>query len=120
MKRIYHPFNLWEDHKAGFYNNCSGDIKKQNLQKVVEFFNDSNLTYQFMDKVMNEWKFSVEHNMTNESMNRVAYLGQSAVCLCYGVPSTVTMEAWSLLDKQTQDTANSIANTILKKYGLRE
>lgn len=119
-ERIYHPFNLWEDHKHGFYDNCSGEVKKEKLQKVVDFFNDPNKTYEFMERVLVEWKYSVEHNLTNNSMNKIAYLGQSAVCLCYSVPSTVTMEGWSLLSKDTQTTANSIAITLLKKYGYGE
>ena len=116
MKRIYHPYWLWEDYKAGFYNNCSGSIKKDFLSKVVLFFNDENLTREFMYKVVDEWENSCEHNFTNESMNKIAYLGQSAVCLWNGIPNTVTMEAWSLLSKDVQIRSNNIATEVIEYW----
>ena len=39
MKRIYHPYWLWEDHKAGFYENCSGENKELLILKGIEMFN---------------------------------------------------------------------------------
>jgi hypothetical protein len=38
MERIYHRYELWEDHKAGFYNNVSGEIKKIYIDKCIEMF----------------------------------------------------------------------------------
>lgn len=69
-----------------------------------------------MTRVCSEWVFSCEHNLTNSSMNKIAYIGQAACCLYAGVPSTITMEAWSLLDKSVQDKANEIAERVLKKW----
>ena len=72
MDKIYHHYTLWEDWKAGFYNNMSGD----------------------------------------------AYLGQAACCIYGSVPSTITMEAWSLLDNKTKERSNNIALNIIKKWKL--
>lgn len=47
--RIYHPYNRWEDFKAGFYDNCTGEAKKEKIQKVLEMFNSAKLTRKFMD-----------------------------------------------------------------------
>lgn len=116
MKRIYHPYNLWEDYKAGFYDNVSGESKKQMIEKVVELFCDENLTKENMERVISEWKYSCEHNLTNESLNIIAYIGQGACCLYAGVPSTVTMEAWSKVPQEFQKKADSIAEKTLKKW----
>ena len=116
LNRIYHPWNLWEDYKEGFYNNCSGKEKVNYMEKVLEMFNSEKLTKKYMNRVINEWKYSCEHNLTNESINKIAYIGQSAACLYAGVPNTVTMEAWSLLNIDTQERANKIAQECLNNW----
>lgn len=114
--RIYHPYTLWEDYKAGFYDNVSGETKKQMIDTVVDFFCNPILTRNFMMKVVKEWKYSCEHNLTNESMNKVAYIGQSACCIYAGIPSTITMEAWSKVPKENQLQADEIALDVIEYW----
>lgn len=114
MERIYHPYWLWEDFKSGFYDNISGEKKKELSLKVIEMFNNPKTTKEFMLKVVNEWKFSCEHNLTNESMNKIAYLGQGACCLYAGIPNSITMESWSLLTKEVQKESDRIAKEVLE------
>lgn len=113
MKRIYHPYWLWEDHKAGFYENCSGENKELLILKGIEMFNCEIKTTENMLRVINEWQYSCEHNLTNESLNKIAYIGQSACCLYSNIPNKVTMEIWNKLEKNIQDRSNKIANDIL-------
>lgn len=114
--RIYHPYNLWEDYKAGFYDNVSGDLKKEMINKVIEFFSNPNLTRSLMMEVVKNWKYSCEHNLTNESMNKIAYIGQAACCIYAGIPSTITMEAWSKVPKEHQLQADKIALDVLNYW----
>ena len=116
IKRIYHPYWLWEDYKAGFYDNVSGVEKKKHIDKVLEMFNSKTLTEKWMLYVVENWRYSCEHNFTNESMNKVAYLGQSACCAFSGIPNTVTMEAWSLLSDEVKERSNKIANKCIDKW----
>lgn len=120
MERIYHPYDKWEDFKLGFYDNCSGEIKKSKIESVQMLFNSEKLTHEYMSKVINEWKYSCEHNLSNPSMNKIAYIGQGACCIYDSVPSTITMEAWNTLSKDIQDRSNKIAeiylNEFLKRY----
>jgi len=116
MKRIYHPYWLWEDYKAGFYDNLSGGEKQNKVDKVVEMFNSKELTETYMDRVITEWRYSCEHNLTNESMNKIAYIGQAACCLYAKVPYQITMNAWNKLDLIIRNQADSIANITIKKW----
>lgn len=116
MNRIYHSWDKWEDHKHGFYDNISGKNKQEMINKVVQIFSDSELTEMLMRKVLNEWKYSCEHNLTNLSMNRIAYLGQSACCILAGIPSTITMEAWSLVPEEKRNEADKIADKLIKEW----
>jgi hypothetical protein len=115
-KQVYHPYNLWEDHKHGFYDNISGRSKTEMIHKVVELFSNPTETNLYMNRVIKEWKFSCEHNFTNPSINKVAYLGQAACSLYAGVPSTVTMEAWHEVPQNYRDTADQIANDCIDKW----
>jgi len=113
MKRIYHKWELWEDHKAGFYDNCSGETKKKKIENAIEMFNSWELTINNMNRVIKEWNYSCEHNLTNESMNKIAYIGQAACCIYAGVPSSLTMEAWNKLSDEVKDRSNEIAKSVL-------
>jgi len=116
VQRFYHPYNLWEDYKHGFYDNLSGKNKQILFDKVIEMFSDSNTTEEYMQRVINEWIYSCEHNLSNYSMNRIAWLGQAACCLYAGVPSTITMEAWSSVSKENRDVADGIAKKLIEKW----
>ena len=119
MERIYHRYEVWEDYPAGFYDNISGRNKSEMIDKVVELFSDSELTREYMNRVLNEWLYSCEHNLTNVALNRVAYLGQAACCIYAGIPSTVTMEAWSLVSEDNRKKADQLAEEIIKEYELK-
>lgn len=114
--RIYHPYWLWEDYKAGFYENCSGEQKQIYVEKIIEMFNSEKLTLESMFSVVDNWKYSCEHNLTNNSMNGIAYIGQGACCIYCGAPSTITMECWSKLTKEVQERANKNALQAIERW----
>lgn len=118
MKQIYHTWDKWEDHQHGFYDSCPQGEKENLLKLAVEMFNSEHATYQNMQRVVDEWKYSCEHNLTNTTMNRVAWLGQSACCLYARIPSTVTMEAWSLLSPEVQERSNQIAESRIRFWEI--
>jgi hypothetical protein len=110
---------MWEDWKHGFYDNCSGKEKEKKIEKVLEMFNSEKLTREHMERVIDEWKYSCEHNLTNEALNKIAYIGQAACCIYANIPSTVTMEAWSLLDESVKNRSDIIAEEILNKWNKK-
>jgi len=116
IKRVFHPYTLWEDYKCGFYDNCTGADKDNMLLKSIEMFNDEKLTKKYMNKVIETWKYSCEQNLTNPSMNKIAYIGQGACCLYAGVPSTVTMEAWSHLTDLVKERSNDLAKEVISNW----
>lgn len=122
--RIFHTYDKWECHKAGFYENKKeGLTDEQCEQKYVDLLTNIPLFESTLEKIINEWKYSCEHYLTNKSMNRIAWLGQAAVCYEYGVPSKYS-GAWFKLSKEQQDLANESAlkylNKWLDKNGLSE
>jgi len=113
MKQIFHHYKLWEDYTYNFYDNISGVEKELKEQKVLEMFNSKELTKKMMFAVVNDWEYSCEHNLTNEGMNKIAYIGQAACALYDNIPNTVTMSGWHLLTDKVRERANSIAKEAL-------
>lgn len=114
--RVFHPWHKWEDYENNFYNNCTGEEKNKKIVKVLEMFNDESLTRENMYFVVDNWKYSMEHNLTNNSINQIAYIGQSACSNYDKIPSTVTMEAWSLLTKEVRGRSDNIALDAISRW----
>ena len=76
-----------------------------------------------LNGVINEWVNSCEHYLTNKAMNRIAWLGQAAMCYSTGIPSKFCA-GFNLLSPEQQDKANLIAlealNFWMKKYNRSE
>lgn len=116
INRVYHPWWLWEDYKNGFYNTDSAKNKIKNIERVISFFNDYETTILNMREVSENWYFSMEHNLTNYSMNRIAYIGQSACCFSLGVPSSTTMYAWKFIKYDIRERSDKAALLTIKEW----
>ena len=114
--RVFHTYDKWECHKAGFYSPTKEHWSHQECEdEFKRILSDQNLFGQILSKVIVEWKNSCEHYLTNTSMNRIAWLGQAAVCYHSGVPSRYS-GAWMDLDKKTREKADNTALTYLNKW----
>ena len=118
--RIFHTFDKWECHKAGFYlNGKDGMTGLQCEQAYAEYLSDIPRFIEGLDGVLREWVNSCEHYLTNKAMNRIAWLGQAAMCYSTGIPSKFC-SGFNLLTTEQQDKANIAAldalNFWMKKY----
>lgn len=109
MERIYHTWDKWECFRAGFFNNQppKGLTDSQCEKLYCELLSDINEFKRIMLRVLFEWPNSTEHNLTNERMNRIAWMGQSALCYKYSIPA-MYRGGYNLLtedQKQAADTA---------------
>lgn len=123
-ERIFHTFDKWECHKAGFYASSKDGMKAEECERAyADFLSDDYRFKEALTGVINNWKHSCEHYLTNKAMNRIAWLGQAAMCYATGVPSKFC-SGFNLLTNEQQDHANEIAlialNAWRKKYGKEE
>lgn len=124
LNRIFHTWEKWECYPAGFYENKFGDLSKKEGQEIYKEFLNSKKLFSFaLKRVISEWKMSCEHYLTNEKMNRIAWLGQASVCIALGIPS-IYKGGFFLLNKNEQSRANLLAlkylNIWLKNNGYPE
>lgn len=117
MERIYHTWDKWECYRAGFFEvHAPGDLSdedceflyKELLQDVPEF-------KKIMRKIITEWPNSCEHNLTNERMNRIAWMGQSSLCYKYRIPSRYR-GGYNLLTKEQQEDADQAALEVINEW----
>lgn len=120
--RFFHTWDEWECHKAGFYETkFEGKTEDECKRLYAEFLGDDLRFREALKKVTSEWKNSCEHYLTNNSMNRIAWLGQASMCYATGIPSKYSA-GFYLLSNEQQDKANRTAleylNLWLEKYKL--
>lgn len=115
--RIFHTYDKWECHKAGFYvgHPPEGMTKAQCEEEYRKFLADTDRFSIGLEHVITEWKHSCEHYLTNAAMNRIAWLGQAAMCRETGIPA-MFRSGFFLLSETDQQKANEIALLYLNKW----
>jgi len=122
--RIFHTFEKWECHKAGFYAGSKEGMKADDCEKAyAEFLSNDESFRGALQGVLDNWINSCEHYLTNRAMNRIAWLGQAAMCYATGVPSKFC-SGFNLLTNEQQNHANELAlealNFWMRKYNRTE
>ena len=121
MQRIYHTWDKWECFPAGFYESKpSKAITKDEAEELyASFLRDEIAFSQALNRVLNEWPNSCEHYLSNENMNRIAWLGQASMCIAHGIPSCYR-GGYNLLSDDEKILADQTALKYLNKWlGLR-
>jgi len=114
--RIFHPYEKWECYANGFYaTGWPGRSKDECETMYARFLADDDAFRRALDGVISEWKHSCEHYLTNNAMNRIAYLGQAAACYAHGLPS-VYCGGFNILTDEQKRIANETALEYLNKW----
>jgi len=111
--RIFHTFDKWECEKAGFYKQQVDGMTADECKNAYrDFLADAERFRGGAMSVINEWKNSCEHYLTNFAMNRIAWVGQAAMCYETGVPSKFCA-GFNLLSEEQKETANQVALDVI-------
>lgn len=116
MKQIYHNYLLWEDYKAGMYSSYEKEEYERLFNLAFTFTRDHIEYGKAMREVIKKWKYSCEHNLSNENINRKAWLGHAACALKHSLPENIVREAWGKLSVWQQMMANKEAEDTIKEW----
>jgi len=94
----------------------SVDDKEKHLKEAIEFTGDYKLYGSFMLKVVENFIYSCEHNLSDLSQNRKAWVGHAACALAMGCPEDIVRHAWSYLTEEQQRLANKEADKAIKVW----
>jgi hypothetical protein len=114
--RVFHTYDKWECHKAGFYATTKDGMTKAQCEEAMrDLLADIQAFKTALLRVITEWKHSCEHYLTNGAMNRIAWLGQAATCITLGIPACYRGGFYLLTEKQ-QKAADKAALVALNQW----
>ena len=117
--RIFHTYDKWECEKAGFYKqNVDGMTADQCKAAYRDLLADLDRFRAAATAVINEWTHSCEHYLTNFAMNRIAWVGQAAMCYATGVPSKYC-SGYNLLTEEQKQAADLVALDVINDWMLQ-
>lgn len=117
MKRIHHTWDKWECYPAGFYEDQppNGMTATEAVEAYATFLRDTPRFAAALQRVLSDWVKSCEHYLSNENMNRIAWLGQAAMCIETRVPAAYR-GGFNMLSEAEQQTANETALLALNQW----
>lgn len=115
--RILHTWDKWECYRHGFYAERppSGMSQEDGERAYRDFLSDLDKFGASLAIVTNDWKHSCEHYLTNDRMNRVAWLGQASVAQALGIPSGCR-GGYQLLTTEQKYAADQLALKYLNEW----
>lgn len=114
--RVFHTHDKWELVEYGFFNNTHPRLSiEQCRYKYKELMSDPAMFEDVIKEVFETCPNSCEHNLTNRSLNRIAWIGQAAVAFKYRVPA-IFCSGFQMLEDEEQDAANEVAFEALNEW----
>lgn len=109
-ERVLHTWDKWECYRAGFYAERPprGMSQDEGEAAYRDFLADIPRFEKTLQEVTSEWKHSCEHFLTNDRMNRIAWLGQASLAKALGMPS-VCRGGYQLLTDEQKAAADAMA-----------
>jgi len=99
---------MWQEVEKG--------LEEKLLKSAVEFTGNHCVYGEYMHKVLEKWKYSTEHNLSNHAINRQAWIGHAACYIAIGCPEYITRKAWSHLTDEQRDLANRQADIAILEF----
>ncbi len=115
--RILHTWDKWECFLAGFYEDRppEGMTQDEGEEEYRKFLSDAAAFEEALMGVTQEWINSCEHYLTNERMNRIAWLGQASMAYAHHIPSCCR-GGYNRLTASQKAEADSLALKYLNKW----
>lgn len=114
LTRVYRPVSEWEELRANMWGEVSDH--KAALDRAVSFTGNHLLYGSYMLRVVEEWPVSCENALTDQHLNKRAWIGHAAVALALGIPEDITRKAWGLLTHEQRILANKAAARAIRHW----
>lgn len=111
--RVFFHHEKWEDANNGLYNVGNCPVKRLTSKKLL---GNSEDFWDAMCQMKIDWPCSFEHNLSDKTQNRRAWLGQAACNYNHNAEFNLTIEAWNELSDSERNTANATANKMIEMF----
>lgn len=116
MKQYYAKYTEWEDYKQGMFSVTDILDKDKKVINAINLLSDQIEFYNTCRELVINWQVAANVNLSNKGQNRRAWLGAAACMYRHKTPEYLTRIAWNLLNKDTQEKANLVADKIILEY----
>jgi len=117
LPRVWHPYQEWEEVHYGMWSEVSE--RSDYLKWAVDFTGNHELYGYYMNRVADEWEVSCENALTDQNLNRKAWIGHAACALAGGCPEDIVREAWGKLTDEQRTLANRQADRAIRRWEER-
>lgn len=117
IKRVYHPYHLWEEVKHNMWGKVAD--RGAYLNWAISFTGNYQIYGAFMIIVTNEWRYSCENALTDRLLNRKAWIGHAACAMANNCPEDIVREAWKKLTNEQRILANGEAERAILHWETR-
>jgi hypothetical protein len=114
FKQVWHPYENWEEIRYNMWGNVSE--RQKYLQMAIKFTGNHKLYGSYMLRVVEEWPISCENALTDNTLNKQAWIGHAACALAIRCPEDITRKAWSFLTDEQQLLANKEARRAIQRW----
>lgn len=116
FERVYHPVTQWEE----IAHNMWGEVadRQAAIASAIAFTGDHRSYGKSMMRVVLEWPISCENALTDNNLNRRAWVGHAAVALAIGIPEDITRIAWGHLTDEQRILANKEADRAIHVWSI--
>lgn len=115
MRQVYANYMNWECYKNGMYCGTANRDEKQ-ITNAKNVLSNPNFFSQIIDELLLKWPISSAVHLTNNGINRRAYLGAAACCFKFGVTEYQTRIAWGELNELQKFAANTVAENKITDF----
>ncbi len=119
IERIYHPYHCWEETEYNMWGRVEQGKRQEYLDRAIQFTGEARVYGAWMLRVTEKWKYSCEHNLSDTSQNRKAWIGHAACALAFQCPEDIVREAWKHLSERQQIEANAVADLAIALWESR-
>ena len=119
MKRIFHPYDKWEETASGMWRIVGAAERDEFKLKAAALMRDTQAFEDAMMLAVERWPVSCEVNLSAGSMNRQAWIGHAGCCIALDSPEDATRLGWHMLTKNEQDLANAAADRAIAEWERR-
>jgi len=114
FKRVYHHYLKCEEFSSQMWRQA--EDKDAAIAASAALMIDHAAFELACLRVVREWLFSCEANLTASVINHQAWIGHAACALNHGAPEDLTRLAWRTLTQEQQDLANLAADRAIEHW----
>lgn len=116
MKQEYVRYELWEDFINGMWRKVDKIEEKKYLEEAIYFTGDHMKYGIAMKSVVVAWPNTMINSLTNNSINKRAFVGHCACCYEFSCPEYITRAAWRELTNEQRYKADLVAQQTIDKW----